>query len=109
MEIELADAVTAIRDELLEAAQRAAGKTLAFTVGPIEMEFAVELKKDAKAKAGFKAWVLTGDIEAGVARATTQKVKVTLTPKRHDGRELLIAGDPDDRPSVAVSESRIGR
>ncbi|WP_308426304.1 trypco2 family protein, partial [Streptosporangium pseudovulgare] len=59
MEIELADAVEAVRDELLAAAVRGAGSEIAFTVGPIELEFAVELKVDAKAKGGFKAWVVT--------------------------------------------------
>ncbi|WP_308426340.1 trypco2 family protein, partial [Streptosporangium pseudovulgare] len=59
VEIELADAVEAVRDELLAAAVRGAGSEIAFTVGPIELEFAVELKVDAKAKGGFKAWVVT--------------------------------------------------
>jgi len=57
MEIALADAVAALRDELLEAAARSAGQDLAFQVGPVEMKFAVELRADAKVKAGFKAWV----------------------------------------------------
>ncbi|MEW9555283.1 trypco2 family protein [Nonomuraea sp. NPDC050783] len=41
------------------------GSQIAFAVGPIELEFAVELKADAKAKAGFKAWVVTAGAEAG--------------------------------------------
>ncbi|WP_424532867.1 trypco2 family protein [Sphaerisporangium viridialbum] len=94
MEIELADAVQAVRDELLEAAVRGLGSEIAFTVGPIELEFTVELKADAKAKFGFKAWVVTGDAEAGVSRGRTHKVKLTLTPKHADGTDLLIAGDP---------------
>ena len=109
MDIELPDAVAALRDELLEAARRSAGTTLAFTVGPIEMEFAVELRKDVKAKAGFKAYVLTGNVEAGAARGHTQKVKLTLTPTRPDGRELLISGEPDSHPPMPEPSSRIGR
>ncbi|MFF3087639.1 trypco2 family protein [Streptomyces nojiriensis] len=93
MEIELADAVAAVRDELLEAAARGAGQDLAFKVGPVELEFAVELRTDAKAKAGFKAWVVTGDVEAGVARARTHRVKVTLTPQRSASGDLLVGGD----------------
>ncbi|MER6825009.1 trypco2 family protein [Streptosporangium sp. NPDC000563] len=92
MDIELADAVAAVRDELLEASVRGAGSEIAFAVGPIELEFAVELKVDAKAKTGFKAWVVTGDVEAGIARGHTHKVKVTLSPKRPDGADLLITG-----------------
>lgn len=56
MEIGSADAVAAVRDELLEAATRGAGHEIAFAVGPVEMEFEVELRADARAKAGFRVW-----------------------------------------------------
>ena len=94
MEIELADAVAAMRDELLTAAAQGADQEIAFVVGPIEMEFAVELRADAKAKAGFKTWVVSADVEAGVGRASTHRVTVTLTPKRADGSDLLISAAP---------------
>ncbi|MFD6891174.1 trypco2 family protein [Streptomyces sp. NPDC059957] len=89
----MAAAVAAVRDELLGAAARGAGQDLAFKVGPVELEFAVELRADVKAKAGFKAWVVTGDVEAGVARARTHRVKVTLTPQHAAGGDLLVGGD----------------
>ena len=54
MEIELADAVAAVRDELVEAAARGVGQAVAFTVGPIEMEFAVELRADARGRRGSR-------------------------------------------------------
>ena len=55
MDIELADAVAVARDELVEAAARSLGAQVEFVVGPTELEFAVELRQDAKAKFGFKA------------------------------------------------------
>ncbi|MEU4404772.1 trypco2 family protein [Streptosporangium sp. NPDC023963] len=109
MEIELADAVRAIRDELLEAAVRGADSEIAFTAGPIELEFAVELKADAKAKGGFKAWVVSGEAEAGVARGRTHRVMVTLTPKHRDGADLLIAGRPDAQAGPVNTSGHIGR
>ncbi|MGK3206582.1 trypco2 family protein [Amycolatopsis sp. MEPSY49] len=93
MEIELADAVASVRDELMTAAARGAGSDVEFVVGPIELEFAVEMRRDVKAKAGFKAWLVSADIEAGVARGRTHKVKLTLTPKKPGGGDLLVAGD----------------
>lgn len=54
MEIELADAVAAVRDELLDASARATGADVEFVVGPIELEFGVELKLDVKAKTGSR-------------------------------------------------------
>ena len=102
MEIELSKAVSALRDELLEAAANGVDRDLNFVVGPIDLEFAVELRKDAKAKAGFKAWVVSADVEGGVARVQTHRVKVQLTPKSVAGGDLLISSgsggklDPGD-------------
>jgi hypothetical protein len=98
MEIELADAVAAVRDELMCAAGRGAGEQLGFVVGPIEVEFTVELRQDASVKVGFKAWVLSADAQAGVSRGHTHRVKMTLTPRRLDGTDLLVSG-ADDRPA----------
>jgi hypothetical protein len=95
VEIELVQAVAAVRDELLEAAARGVGQELAFKVGPVELEFTVELRADAKARAGFKAWVVSGEVEAGVARGRTHRVKVTLTPQQPGGGDLLVHGSAD--------------
>ncbi|AEM88594.1 trypco2 family protein [Streptomyces violaceusniger] len=107
MEIELADAVAAVRDELLEAAARGAGQDLAFKVGPVELEFAVELRADAKAKTGFKAWVISADAEAGVTRGRTHRVTLTLTPQRPDGSDLLVHGAPSRQQGPGDVSGRI--
>lgn len=99
-----------VRAELLTAAGRGAGEDVAFVVGPIEMEFAVELRADVKAKAGFKAWVVaSAEVQAGVSRARTHKVKVTLTPKGADGRDLLIAGAGDGPVGPGDVSDHVGR
>ncbi|WP_329501461.1 trypco2 family protein [Kitasatospora herbaricolor] len=95
MGIELADAVAAVRDELLEAAARGVGQDVVFKVGPVELEFAVELKADTKVKAGFKAWVVDASVAAGASRASTHRVKVTLQPQKADGGDLLVHGSAD--------------
>ncbi|EFL32653.1 conserved hypothetical protein [Streptomyces viridochromogenes DSM 40736] len=77
----------------MQAVTRGAGQDLAFRVGPIELEFSVELRQDARAKAGFKAWVVSGDAEAGAARGRTHRVTVTLTPKSGDGREDILVAE----------------
>jgi Trypsin-co-occurring domain 2 len=93
MDIELADAVASVRDELMAATARGVGSDVEFVVGPIELEFAVEVRRDAKAKGGFKAWLVSADVEGGVARGQTHKVKLTLTPKKPGGGDLLVTGD----------------
>jgi hypothetical protein len=110
MEIELADAVAAVRAELLDAARRGAGQEVAFVVGPIEMEFAVELRADATAKAGFKVWVFaSAEVGADVSRGSTHRVTVTLNPKRPDGGDLLIAAEPNGPAGPGDVSGHVGR
>ncbi|MEE1765328.1 trypco2 family protein [Streptomyces sp. SP18BB07] len=97
MDIELADAVAVVRDELLRAAARGADQDIVFKVGPVELEFAVELRADARAKAGFKAWVVAAGVETEAARSRTHRVAVSLTPQRPGGGDLLVQGRPDRR------------
>ncbi|MCX4765074.1 hypothetical protein OG562_29695 [Streptomyces sp. NBC_01275] len=98
-ELELADAVQLVRDELLRASAAAADEDLRFEVGPIGMEFTVELRRDVTVKTGFRAWVVSGDVEGKGGRTRTHKVSLSLTPKRADGTSVEIsqdmAGDPD--------------
>ncbi|MEW1907406.1 trypco2 family protein [Kitasatospora sp. NPDC085895] len=90
MEIGLADAVDAVRKELLEAASRGADQPLSFEVGPIEMEFEIELRAEAKAGGKFKAWVVSAETEAGIARGRTHRVAFTLTPRGTDSAKVNI-------------------
>ncbi|MFI6106235.1 trypco2 family protein [Streptomyces sp. NPDC051310] len=106
MNIELGDAVTALRDSLMEAALRGEGRDITFDVGPIELEFNVEIRQEARGKASFRAWVVTADAEGSAARSRSHRVLVTLTPRRGggpvqisaDGRGSAAGGEaPDDR------------
>ena len=102
--------MASVRDELMEAAKRGVGQDIAFAVGPIELEFTVEMRQDAKAKAGFKAWVVSGDVEAGVGRNRMHRVKVTLTPQLPGGGgDVLITGDPDRPAGPGDVSGHIGR
>ncbi|MDT0469333.1 trypco2 family protein [Streptomyces gibsoniae] len=79
--IELADAVQAVRDELLTAAARGTGGELSFEVGDIHLEFTVELRRDVRVKSGVRAWVISADADAGRSEAHTHRVSFTLRPK----------------------------
>ncbi|NML51601.1 hypothetical protein HHL19_21760 [Streptomyces sp. R302] len=90
-ELELHRAVGLIRDELVRAAAEGAGERLRFEVGPIGMEFAVELRKDVAAKGGFRAWVVSADVNAGLSRTTTHRINLTLTPVYGDGQPVQVS------------------
>lgn len=105
----LAAAVRAVRDELVHAAAAAEGETVRFDVGEIQMEFAVELRHDAGAKGGFKAWVVSADAEARTARSRTHRVAFTLTPRNTDtGGSVEIGHDAfgDTSRFEAVGQNR---
>lgn len=93
--MELAEAVQAVRDELLRAAAQGAGSDVAFQVGPIQMEFTVELRADARARGGIKAFVVSGEAEAGAGRTHTHRVTLTLEPRKATGDPLLISADDE--------------
>ncbi|MEU3508420.1 trypco2 family protein [Streptomyces longwoodensis] len=76
--IELADAVQAVRDELITAAERSSGQDVVFEVGDIELEFSVELHREAKGGAKVKAWVVEAGVDGGAGTTRTHRVAVTL-------------------------------
>ncbi|MFC9951764.1 trypco2 family protein [Streptomyces prasinus] len=94
MDIPLVKAVAAVRDELIAAAALGGDHPdVVFAVGPVEMEFEVEVRADAKAKAGFRLWAVGAETEAGVSRGRTHRVSFTLTPRSAHGGDLLVSGD----------------
>ncbi|WP_222316500.1 trypco2 family protein [Streptomyces cavourensis] len=94
--IELADAVESIRNQLVEAASRATGRPLAFAVGDIQMEFTLELRKEAKAGGKVKAWVVEAGTDASRATGRTHKVAFTLSPQNAVTGEAWAIGTEDD-------------
>lgn len=76
--IELADAVQAVRDELITAAGRATGQEVVFELGDIELEFTVELRKEAGGGLKVKAYVLEAGADGRAGRTRTHRVAVTL-------------------------------
>ncbi|WP_042396445.1 trypco2 family protein [Streptacidiphilus carbonis] len=93
-EIELATAVRAIREQLVQAARDGADSPIRFEVGPVQMDFAVELRREAGASGGVKAWVLSAGAEAKASRGSTHRVSFTLTPKDATTGGPVEVGEP---------------
>ena len=95
--IELADAIGAVRDQLVAAQaagqQSPAGQKLTFAVGKVVIEFAGEVKKTAGGSGGFKFWGVTADAKAEQARGTSHKVTVELTPQAPGGLSFTVNDD----------------
>ncbi|MEU5689828.1 hypothetical protein DEJ48_10415 [Streptomyces venezuelae] len=108
--IGVGEAVQALRDELLEAAAAGAGSNVQFEVGPIELEFAVTLTREATAKVGLGR-VLGTVVSAGASGRLTKEdvhhVKLVLTPRDQTGNPLLISNEHP--PETGSLEPSFGR
>lgn len=97
----LAEAVGAIRAELQQAIidGKNSGRDLHFRAGPVEMEFAVEVKKDAQART--KVLVLPWSVEAkaGYGTGRTHRLKVVLQPIDEHGEDAQISASSTERPN----------
>ncbi|MFI1741499.1 trypco2 family protein [Streptomyces sioyaensis] len=94
--IELAEAVQGIRDQLLNSANSANGQQIKFEVGEIDLDFTVELRRDASTKAGFKAWVVTGEAQGSSTRTATHRVSIKLHPKYSNNGQPVEIGNPNE-------------
>ncbi|MFD7326730.1 trypco2 family protein [Streptomyces sp. NPDC059875] len=94
-DIELADAIESVRDQLVDAATRATGKPVAFEVGDIEMEFTIELRKEVKGGTKVKAWVVEAGADASRARGETHRVSFTLKPRNAATNGPWLVGNDD--------------
>jgi hypothetical protein len=93
---DLAEAVEAVRAELLRAKELGAGSPMEFEVGPVEMQFTVALTREGKANAGVKVWVIEAGTSGTLTGQRTHQVKITLHPKRPDGRPERIGASAED-------------
>jgi hypothetical protein len=96
----LSEAISAIRAELEQAMADGHGHTIHFRTGPVEMEFAVDVKKDgqAGAKVSVLPWSASVEAKAGYAASATSRLKITLQPVNEQGQDQEIGARSSQRP-----------
>lgn len=87
----LADAIRALRQELAAAMEEGQEKSIRFELGPVEMEFLLQVTKDAGGSAGVKFWIVSLGGQASISSGSTHRVKLALTPKDALGESPLIS------------------
>ena len=97
MAVELAELIGQLRAELTKAMHSGRDEELRFEVGPVELELTVAVQRDGTAGAKVRFWVVELGSEATASSASTQRIKLTLDPRR--------AGQPERRPTISGSES----
>jgi hypothetical protein len=100
----LAEAVNAVREELIRARNLGAGSPMPFEVGPIEMEFEVALTRQGTGDAAVKVWVFEAKVGASLADQRTHRLKVVLNPQHRDGGPAKIGRRPHEHPDPAADD-----
>lgn len=88
--IPLADAIRALRVELLDAMRAGSAADLRFGISGVEMEFEVEATRSGEADAGVRFWVINAGAKGSVSRGTTQRLKLSLVPVTASGGEVKV-------------------
>jgi hypothetical protein len=95
VKIPLVDAVRALRREIVEASRVAKDEEVQFKLGPIELEFAVEMSRETGVDGGLRFWVVSLGGQVKTGSATTHTVRLALTPA---GGDVLILDELDEEP-----------
>jgi hypothetical protein len=95
--VPLAAAIEALRGELVAALEEGKDAEVRFALGPVELEFQVEVSREAGADVGVKFWVVALGGKGSRSTATTHTVRLSLSP-------VLAADVGTDTPLVVGSE-----
>ena len=98
-ELALADAIEAVRSELRKAQDRGRGSDVRFTVGTVEIEFAVDATRTVGGEASIKVLSLLSLGGKGEsARGQTHRVHITLSPVGVGGQPFEVSSAASARP-----------
>jgi hypothetical protein len=100
--IPLADVIRELRTELATAIEEGRAHELRFKPGNIDVELALEVRREGKAKAGVKFWVVEFGAEGTAGQTQSHKIRLSLQLVDRAGREVLIAGDVTSHPGTAA-------
>jgi hypothetical protein len=98
--VNLADAIGALRDELIRAWSSAQQQRLRFRPGPVELTVQVAVTNTGSGRAGVRWWLVEVGGEVARESVTSQTLRLTLDPVIYDDQgqpiDVLIS-DADAR------------
>jgi len=95
----LSDAISAIRSELTKAMSSGADSEIRFRLGPVELEFQLEARKDAEATAGVRFWILSAGVKGDVSAGSAHRIKLVLQPVTPDGGDVAVSAERSEPPT----------
>ncbi|WP_328654432.1 hypothetical protein OG598_11730 [Micromonospora sp. NBC_00330] len=97
--IGLAEAIAALRDELLEARAKGSSSDIQLPVESMTVELTVTATRSAEGKAGFKVPIVEVELGGGGSRERAEEQKVTVvfgSPIDRSGRPVKVASSGDE-------------
>jgi hypothetical protein len=86
----LAAVVESLRAELTKALAKGEGEEVRFRLGPVELEFQVQVSGEVGAEAGVKFWVVAVGGSASQSSASTHTLRLVLHPTDRGGGDLTV-------------------
>jgi Trypsin-co-occurring domain 2 len=77
----LSDAIAALRAELVTAMVAGHGEELHFELGPVELEFTLDVRREGGADAGIRWGVISFGATGSLGSSSGHRVKLVLQPK----------------------------
>lgn len=96
--IPLAEAIRALRSELVEAARQGVNEEVRFALGPIDLELQIEASTEVGAGGGIKFWLVSLEGSGSRTSAARHTVKLSLTPISAKGEDFIIGSRVEGRP-----------
>ncbi|GAB3852276.1 trypco2 family protein [Dactylosporangium cerinum] len=97
--IGLAEAIAALRDELLQARAEGSGRDIQLPVESMTVELTVTATRSAEGKAGFKVPIVELELGGGGSRQRADEQKVTVVfggPVDRLGQPIKVANAGDE-------------
>jgi hypothetical protein len=91
--IGLSEAIRALRAELSDATAAGHDQDLRFELGPIELEFSLEVEKNLGASGGIKFFVVAASADAAHKQSSSHRIKIQLAPQDRSGATWKVADE----------------
>jgi hypothetical protein len=92
------EAIEALRVDLTDALRAGQGQEVRFRLGPVELEFEVDVERQGGAGGGIKFWVVSAEAKGQLTNKTLHRIKLSLQPIGSEEQDLAVASEQASRP-----------
>ena len=96
--ISVGEAIEALRQDLTDALQAGHEQKVRFRLGPVELEFEVDVERQGGASGGIKFWVVSAEAKGQLTNKTRHRIKLALQPIGSGDQDLTVASEQPSRP-----------